>query len=384
MAFASLSKDIAERIRKIMEQFDIPEGELENIEIIGNGRINRTYNVTSEQHDGTKNKYILQQVNTNIFKDPLGLMKNVVQVTEHIAAKGEKTLHMHRLKENILHTDYGYYLYFEEGEEDACWRLSDYIESEVKNSVTCLEDMYSLGEAIGEFSLNVSDFDASILTETIKDFHNTPVRVERYLKLVNSAFKSYTTAIRCESCVAENDFIMSRVSKASKIVDGLEAGYIPMRVSHNDPKLNNVLFDKETKQVMCLIDLDTIMPGSLLYDFGDAARYSCNEQKEDTKRIDKVAFNLERFEKMTEGFLKTMKDTITEAEIKLLPYSAWLMTYELALRFLDDHIRENVYFGADEDGDNLNRARVQMALLKDIEAKEEQMNEIISRVWNNI
>ncbi len=384
--FGSLSQDLTFKIRDIISKFDIQMGNITNIEILNNGRINRSYKLTMQTINGFAT-YMLQEINTSVFKDPLALMTNVVSVANHIASKGKRTINMIRLKQNVLNAEYGWYVYYEDGNinETHCWRLYSFIEANVLNSVEIPKDMYSLGQAIGEFALSLDDFEAGNLQETIKGFHDTPMRLKTMISRIMSINFGENAFLkdRCKECQEDIEFILSRADKASLIVDALKLGSIPVRVSHNDPKLNNVLFDKNTGEVLCLIDLDTVMSGTILYDFGDAARYGCNEETEEAVDTEKVYFNLERFTNLVQGLIKSM-NTLTTREVNLLYDAVWAMTFELAIRFLDDHINLNSYFKAEYDGKNLERARVQMALLKDIENKEKKMREIVTDVsWTS-
>ena len=363
--------------RRILDNFNIVNGDIAKIRVVKNGRINNTAVINIITVDGVK-KYTLQRINEVVFQNPVELMKNVSSVTEHIRAKKGTSLCVNTVKNPVKSA----YVYFDK-DTKSYWRLYDYVEADVKNRVECAEDMYQLGRAIGEFAKYLSDFPASELVETIPDFHNTAKRYAAFCGTLKNDAKFFRDS-RVNTCREEVEFIKARSGEVTKIVNALYENEIPLRVSHNDTKLNNVLFDKETGKPMCLIDLDTVMPGTVLYDFGDAARYGCNTESEEAASVENVSFNMEYFAYLVEGLLCSMKENITKKEVELLVDSVWMMTFELAIRFLDDHIDGNHYFGVEYDGKNLERARVQMALLCDIEKKYDEMKELVKEIWNAI
>lgn len=378
MEVGKFSQQLTSEIKDLLSKFEISIGNITGLEIISNGRINRSFSVTMHDDNGFVS-YILQRINTNVFKKPKELMNNISRVTEHITQKGKETIHFKKVKEKFRNVEYGEYIYSDNG---ACWRLMDFIESDVKNQISSASDLTSLGEAIGDFAQALSDFDASCLVETIPNFHNTSARLGKMVNRITAICFGPDAFLqtRCRDCKEEIEFIISpkRTEKVGVITDAIRLGAIPVRVSHNDPKLNNVLFDKYTGKAKCMIDLDTVMPGTILYDFGDAVRYACNTESEESNNPQKVRINIEYFKAFCEGFISST--ILTEREANLLVDSVWLMTYELAIRFLDDHIDCNKYFGVDSDGDNLRRARVQIALLKDIEKNEREMRQIVSDI----
>ena len=378
MEFGKLSQQLTCEIKDLLLKFEISTGNITGLEIISNGRINRSFSVTMHTDNGFVS-YILQRINTNVFKKPRELMDNISSVTEHIAQKGKETLRFIKVKAEFENEEYGPYVYYD---GESCWRLMNFIESDVKNQISAASDLTSLGEAIGDFALALSDFDASTLVETIPNFHNTSARLGKMVNRITSIYFGPDAFLqtRCSDCKDEIECIISpeRTERVGIITDAIRLGAIPMRVSHNDPKLNNVLFDRYTGKAKCMIDLDTVMPGTILYDFGDAVRYACNTESEESNNPQNVRINFEYFKAFCEGVISST--SLTEREANLLVDSVWLMTYELAIRFLDDHIDCNKYFGADSDGDNLRRARVQIALLKDIERHEKEMRQIVSDI----
>ncbi len=377
--FSDCSTAELEHLYSIVNAFDIPEGHITNVKPMKSGRLNETMMICENTIDGPK-KYVLQKVNNGVFKDPVRLMENIVSVTDHIIEKGGTTIIFHKVKDSVVSD----FLYFD-SIENAYYRLYDYIEEDFKNEVTDAQDMYAVGKAIGVFSNMLDDFDSTKLVETIQNFHNTQKRYEHFQQVcLNDMFNGTPgkpSVHRIDTCKKDIQFIEERAEQASLIVDALADGTLPQRVSHNDPKLNNVILSKETGEALGFIDLDTVMPGTVLFDFGDAARFGCNNATEEETDLSKVSFNLEYFKALTKGLFDSMKEVITVDEVNYLADSVWMMTYELCIRFLDDHIDMNRYFGAEYDGKNLERARVQMKLLKSIEEQWDEMGEVIIESW---
>lgn len=323
----------------------------------GNGHINDTFII-----DGTP-KCVLQRINKDVFKNPVALMDNVVAVTEYITARTEQmgkdatrcTLHMCKTKDgkSVFQAANGeYYRAYEFVDDcDSVEKASD------------LKYYYNAALAIGSFYSILGGFDASVLTETIPNFHNTKKRFEN-LQAAIAADK----AGRAASVQAEIEFALQRESFTSIVLDAMAEGSVPVRVTHNDTKMNNILFDSTTKEPVCLIDLDTVMPGSFLYDYGDFLRFAANTGEEDDIDLSLVNFDTKVFEAFTKGCIDSMGDTLTEKEILLMPISIALMTYECGIRFLEDHLNGDTYFKIHRDNHNLDRARTQFKLVADIEA----------------
>lgn len=347
-------------LNNIVKKFVI-EGEVQSIEPYGEGHIAHTYLVTTD-----KKRYIMQVMNTNVFPDTYGLMKNIVAVTNHLKAKGIETL-------NVVYTVDGD-SYLCEGKERI--RIYDFIEDTVTfQKVTDKEIFKNAGAAFGEFQNYLADFDASSLTEVIKRFHDTPNRFENFRAALDAdAFG------RARDCRDETEFIMTHMDTYGEVMEGLADGSIPLRVTHNDTKLNNILMDAKTNKPRAVIDLDTIMPGSMLFDFGDAIRFGANTAAEDERDLSKVNFDIELFRAYAEGFCSALKETITKAEAALLPYSAYLMTIECGMRFLTDYLSGDTYFAIKCADHNLVRARTQIKLAGEIEANFAEMNKIIEQI----
>ena len=259
---------------------------------------------------------------------------------------------------------------------DDCYRCYIFVDDvDVLEGDATPKDLYEAAFAYGKFMNMLDDFPAEKLFETIPNFHNT---VSRYADFEKSVAENKSG--RAESVKEEIKFVLDRKHFTSVVVDGLADGRIPLKVTHNDTKLNNILFDKVTGKGLCVIDLDTVMPGSALYDFGDALRFAGSTATEDEKDLSKVEFDLEKFKMFTKGFVDAAKDSLNDYEIELLPFSVMLMTYECGMRFLADYIDGDVYYKVHYDGHNLDRCRTQFKLVADMEAKEQQMKDIVKEI----
>lgn len=338
-------------------------------ETYGNGHINDTYYVKNSQ-------YILQKINTKIFLNPDELMENIVNVTEFLrekikAAGGNPD----RETLTVIKTVDGKNFYRDT--DGNCYRAYIFIKDTVtiENDRT-VEDMYNAGKGFGKFARQLSDFPVEKLYDTIVDFHNTPKRVEALKKAI-----AEDKAGRASSVQAEIEFALKNAEFADVVVKGMAEGSIPLRVTHNDTKINNILFDDVTKEAIAVIDLDTVMPGSMLYDFGDALRIGASTGAEDETDLSKVSFDLEIFKRFTEGYLEECGDALTEREIELLGFSAKLLTYECGIRFLTDYLNGDTYFKIHREHHNLDRARNQFKLVEDMAAKEAEMKEIVNNAY---
>ena len=350
-------------MNEILSKFDIKT----DTAPYGEGHINDTY-----LSQFVPAKYILQRINHTIFKDPESLMKNIAAVTEYlrgkIAARGgdpdRETL-------TVIKTLDGKDFY--RAADGNYYRL--YIFVDDTNTYQTVErplQFYHSARAFGRFQKDLADFPADKLHETIPDFHNTKVRFENFRQAVRE-----DKAGRKKEVEAEIRFALEREKDAGIVVDALQNGELPLRVTHNDTKLNNVLFDKASDEGLCVIDLDTVMPGSLLYDFGDSIRFGASTAAEDEKDLSKVECSLKLFEAFTKGFLEELGGSITEKERELLPFSAKLLTYECGIRFLTDYLNGDVYFKIHRPEHNLDRCRTQFKLVSDMEGKMEQMKRIV-------
>ena len=352
-----------EKLAHICRVFRIA-GEMVSYEEIKAGNVNRTYKVKCLRPDGTYKNYIVQAVNTYAFKNPIEVMNNIDGVTEHIRARKEGCVALH-----FHHTEEGKTYYFGEG---GFWRLFNYISSDTYNSTEDLQVIRNAGEAFGEFQMLLSDFDASRLYETIPDFHNTKKRYEKLWEDAKADPCGKVAEVR-----EELEWLRSVQDMACRMTDMYEHGELPLRVTHNDTKINNVLFDKETKDALVVIDLDTVMPGLVGNDFGDAIRFAANFVEEDSPEYEKAGVNLDIFSAFADGFLNYTAKTLTQNEIDTLALSCFTLTTELATRFLDDYILGNPYFKINYPEHNLVRTRCQIALAKDMLRKMEGMQQIV-------
>ncbi len=364
----------ASALKNIIEAFPF-NGELTSIESTDTGLINSTYMLTFS--DGNQDfQYVLQKINTNVFKKPDELMSNIMNVTGFLRNKinlsggnaARETLTFLYTKDNSP-----YYL----DENGGCWRsyiyiskcyTCDKIDSEVK--------AFRSGKAFGKFQRMLSDYPAANLFETIPHFHDTP---SRYSDLNNAVDENLSG--RLQKIQAELSFALDREKDASKLVDLAAEGKIPMRVTHNDTKINNVLFDSITNEAICVIDLDTIMPGLSLYDFGDSIRSGAVTSDENEQDLNKYGLDINLFKSYTEGFLSEAGHALNEEEIANLAFSAKLMTLECGVRFLTDYLNGDTYFKTEYPEHNLVRCRTQLKLVEDIEKHMDEMNECVNEIY---
>ena len=340
---------------------------------VSDGHINDTYIVEYSLADGTIIRYLLQRINVNVFKKPLELMDNVIGVTsflrEKITANGGDPM---RETLTVYPTKDGKNCYM--AEDGGCWRLYNFVENTFSiNELTNPEDFRNAALTFGNFQNLLADYPIDTLYDTIPDFHNTVARFNN-LKI---AIEKNASGRKCFA-VPEIEFALAREKDCGVITSLLGTEQVPVRVTHNDTKLNNVLFDKTTKKGICVVDLDTVMPGSVLYDFGDSIRFGANTAAEDEKDLSKVSLSLEYFKAYVDGFLETAGDSLTEKEIELLPFAAKLLTFECGMRFLADYLDGDVYFKVSYPEHNLVRARTQFKLVADIEAKYDEMVAIVN------
>lgn len=338
--------------------------------MFGNGHINSTFIAKRGEDD-----YVLQLINTNVFKNPVDMLSNIRKVTKHIKKKiTEEGGDTEREVINLLKTNDGSYVYCAPtGEAYRAYRFID--DSITIEGNATPEEFYQAGFGFGRFQRYLADFPVTELVETIENFHNTPLRVERLKQTIKE-----DKFDRVKTCNDIIEYVLKYEKDADLVTKGIENGEIPLRVTHNDTKLNNILFDEKTKEALCVIDLDTVMPGSMLYDFGDAIRYGASTAAEDEVDLDKVSVNLELFESFARGFVSQLKDSITPKEAELMAFSAKLMTYELVVRFLDDYLSGDCYFKTSYPGHNMIRARNQMKICQDMDLKMDQMNKIIEDI----
>lgn len=355
-----------EELRKIAQRFDI-DANPTSMTLIDIGHINKTYLVDYDNNE----KYILQYVNTNVFPNLAELMSNAERVTEYM-----------REKENSTTIKFIPIKGTEEYIYNKNWRMQKFIDNTKTYLATeSLEKLYEAGKAVGSFQNEVEGFEAETLYEIIPMFHYTPNRVKQLQEALESKENKEKRSERFEKAKKEIEFLTdkTRIARTNMITDKLEKGEIPLRVTHNDTKLSNILFDKDTDKAVCLVDFDTIMPGSIVYDFGEGIRSGITTAKEDEQDTSKVKVDMSRFEAFTKGFLEKTKNIITKEEKEMLPLGAWMMTYENLIRFLADYLNGDIYFSVNPkiEDHNLVRVRAQMEILKQIEQNENKMKGMI-------
>jgi hypothetical protein len=350
------------------------DGEFDKAEPVDSGHINDSYAVWFHTPGKPPHRYLLQRINQHVFRSPERLMENIEGITDHIRNKiltaggdpDRETLTLVRTVDGgVLHRTPG-------GEY---WRAALFIEgARTYESTRSLDQVYSAARAFGNFQKLVSDYPAEQLHETIPDFHHTPKRFEAFLRAIQRDAWN-----RAHSVQAEIQFVEQRAAEISVLIDGLEAGILPQRVTHNDTKFNNVLIDDVTGEGICVIDLDTVMPGLSLYDFGDAVRSGASRTAEDERDLSLVTVDLEIFDRLVAGYLDAAGEFLTTMEIEAMSFSAKLMTLECGMRFLTDYLEGDHYFRIHRAGHNLDRCRTQFKMVRDFEARRGEMERIVER-----
>lgn len=371
---AIIEDKLPETIDDILSAFGIDK--LDGWRMIHNGHINRTY-VIEFTKDEKKVKWLLQQINTDVFRMPVELMDNVMRVTSFLKGKIiEAGGDPERETLTVYPTVDGQNCYFDK--DGKCWRMYNFVDNAFSyNSIENDELFFRAGAAFGNFQSQLADFPIDTLHETIIDFHHT------YKRLLNlKAAEEKNASGRAVNVKAELDFAKAREEDTKVVVDLIAKGEIPLRVTHNDTKLNNIMFDSETKNPLCVVDLDTVMPGSSLYDFGDAIRFGASTAAEDEKDLSKVSMDIGLYEQYVKGYLSTAGKSLNEKEIEYLPFSAKLLTLECGMRFLTDYIDGDVYFGTSYPEHNLDRCRTQFKLVADMEEKMDEMIRITKEAYS--
>ena len=334
----------------------------------GNGHINSTLLVTTD----TGNRYILQKINKYVFKNPENVVANARGVTEFLRKKtGDPRSALHYIADDSGH-------YCHKDAWDEYWRMYDFVEAVCLEAPESLEDFYQSAIAFGTFQHQLSDYPVEALCEIIPNFHNTPDRYRQLKEAIDLDVAGRKTSVK-----SEIDFALSQGKLGGTLQRLLEAGELPLRVTHNDTKLNNVLLDAKTREALCVIDLDTVMPGLSAFDFGDSIRFGTATAKEDTEDLSTMRMDLELFEAYTKGFL-TAATSLTDKEVEVLPYGAMIMTLEVGVRFLTDYLMGDVYFRTAYPEHNLVRCRTQFALLKDMLKKRDEMDRIVAEVVKHL
>ncbi len=358
-------------LKRVFSEFAIP-GPFVRARFLKVGHINDTYLVDAVAH-GAPAQFIFQRINRFVFREPDRLMANFERITRHIRSKLEniRGSDPDRQTLNLVPSRSGRCFFL--SPEGDYWRAYRFVaDAHIINVATRPDQAYEAGRAFGAFQKFLSDLDASSLNETIPFFHHTPRRFAR--------FKEVLAKDTCGRAAGARDaiaFAMEREPTASVITESLSDGRIPLRITHNDTKINNILFDDKTGKAICVIDLDTTMPGSSLYDFGDMVRTTTSFAAEDEKDLRKVRLEIDMFRALAAGYLQEAREFLTPEETGLLVFSGRLVTTTIGLRFLTDHLEGDQYFRIHRPGQNLDRARAQFALVRSMEAQEKAMEECV-------
>ncbi|MDO5450872.1 MAG: aminoglycoside phosphotransferase family protein [Akkermansia sp.] len=367
--------ELGRRIAHIGDQFAI-SGDFLYGEELRNGHINTTYRACYRTEDGHEDRYILQRINDYVFKDPAQVMRNVEKVTRHITWKLLRRRRNAAGQTLTLYPARGGRNYIVLPEEGGMWRCYNNIEdTHTYDVVENTRQAYQAGYAFGSFQDLISDMNPEDIKESIPDFHNTP---KRYQNLEASAAADVKG--RLAACTAEMELVRSWAPEFSRLTDMQARGEIPTRITHNDTKINNVMLDAETDAAVCVIDLDTVMPGLVLYDFGDMVRTATCMASEDEEDLSKVVMQMPFFESLAEGYLDAAHEFLTPAEVDNLAFAGWLITTEIGIRFLTDYLDGDLYFRTEKPEHNLIRARNQFKLAQSIRRNLPEMEKYIRRL----
>lgn len=362
------------RIAKIGDEFAI-EGEFIDGEEIKSGHINTTFRATYAKADGSESKYILQRINSIVFKNPHAVMRNVEKVTRHINWKvlrvrkdsAGQTLNLYPARGGHSYTEIP---------DQGLWRCYNFIEgTHTYDIIENTKQAYQAGFAFGSFQDLICDMDPHDLEETIPNFHHTRKRYDHLMEIV-----ALDPMGRVASCLPEIEFIRQRENAVDVLLDLQARNKLPVRITHNDTKINNVMMDEATDQAVCVIDLDTVMPGLVLYDFGDMVRTVTSPAEEDEEDLNKVEMRMPMFESIAEGYLDAAHTFLTEEEIGQLAFSGKLITLEIGIRFLTDYLEGDVYFKTSKPNHNLLRSRTQLKLVECIEEQLPQMESYVLKL----
>jgi len=362
------------QLQEISKKFQI-YGEILHAETLKIGHINETYTATYDQ-GGTRVRYIHQKINRNVFKNPVGVMKNVMRVTTHIRKKQEARYIRDATRRSlvVIPTRDGKSFY-QNGDREV-WRTFVFVEGvETYEAVQSPEQAFQAGRAFGEFQYLLVDLPGERLFETIPYFHHTR---RRFGALQQAIEKDHYN--RAKAAKVEIDFALKHEPIVDVILDAMAKGRIPERVTHNDTKFNNVMLDVLTGEAMCIVDLDTVMPGCALYDFGDMVRTTTSPTLEDELDLSKVKMQMPMFKKLAEGYLSTAGQFLTKAEKAQIAFSGKLITFEIGLRFLTDFLSGDSYFRIHRSSHNLDRCRTQFKLVESIERNEAAMQKYVNQI----
>ena len=355
-------------IQAVAGRFRIP-GEFLSAGPYGNGHINDTYAAVFDQ-DGTRVRYIVQRINHNIFKNPVALMENVQRVTSHLGNKITGHPDHFRRVLTLIPTPEGGSFY--QDEQGNYWRVYNFIEkARTYDTVESPEQAFQAAKTFGRFQNLLADLPSPRLHDTIPDFHHTPKRFAALERAIGA-----DSVNRAKLAGPEIEFALRHSPICSVLLDAA----LPERVTHNDTKLNNVMLDEATGEGLCVIDLDTVMPGLVLYDFGDIVRTTTSPAREDEQDLSKVTMQFPMFEALVRGYLASASEFLTERETQFLAFSAKLITFEIGIRFLTDFLAGDTYFKVHREGHNLDRCRTQFKLVESIERQEEQMIKLVEKL----
>lgn len=359
-------------LKDIANQFKLA-GTISNIEPFGNGHINDTFKIFIKEPELPD--YILQRKNHHVFKDIPGMMENIVRVTDHIRKKLQKENTDDISKKVITHIQCINEDYFYKDKDGNYWTVFLFIPgSQSVEKIENYEHAFLAGKSFGKFQEQLADLPGKPLNETIIDFHNIEFRYRNFRKALKINYQNRTAETQYEI-----DFALEHEAEMHTLINAQKTKDIPSRITHNDTKINNILFD-ENGQILCVIDLDTVMPGLVHFDFGDAIRTAACTTEEDETDLDKITINLEIFEAFAKGFLEETKSFLTKKEIALLPHAAKFMTFIMGIRFLTDYLEGDVYYKIKHPKHNIERARAQFRLVSEITKNEEKMSRIIRQL----
>ncbi len=358
-------------IKHVLPQFRF-KGRFVEAREVHSGNVNCTYILTYRDGEETRT-YTLQKLNTYVFRNPRGVMTNIAAITDHLRKNVDSTQpDARRMALELIRTDSNDVMYHDG--EGSIWRAYSYISGALAlDRVENLAQMEAVGHAFGRFQRHLADFPAEKLFVTIPDFHNSVKRFYAFVRAVDENRGGHAAQLENEI-----EFFFARRRMMGEIVRLLDRQVIPLRVTHNDTKSNNVLLDQATGRALCVIDLDTVMPGSSLYDYGDAVRFGASDAMEDEPDVSRVSLNLDKASAFTRGFVEETAGFLNDEELSRLPLGVKVITAELAMRFLTDYLDGDLYFKVDYPEHNLVRARAQMALLEDIERKEARLYQIVT------
>ncbi len=355
--------------------FRIP-GVYESAIPYGSGHINDTYAATWREPGGLARRYILQRINHLIFKDPVALMENIERVTAHQQRKLREAgaAEPERRALTVIPSQEG--APYHRDAEGNFWRAYLFIENaRTYDAIETPAQAFQAARAFATFQQQLTDLPGGRLNETIPDFHHTPKRLEALVAAIEADERNRAASVR-----KEIDFVLARQGLTARLIDAQAQGLLPERITHNDTKLNNVMLDDVTQQGICVIDLDTVMPGLALYDFGDMVRTATSPRPEDELDLSLITMQMPMFEALVDGYLTAAHPFLTPFERENLAFSGKLITLEIGIRFLTDYLRGDVYFKTKREYHNLDRTRTQLRLVECIEAQEEAMNEV-ARCW---